>query len=136
MGDTNLYLLRFYNCKHVQNLILSLQGLNLTPTIDKPTRVHINNSYSLIDNIIVSNLEDNILSGNIISHLADHFSEFCFLSSPQKLYDHLSKKRLVRDYSNYSETSFLCDLSRIDLIGIVSTTSAVNKSFCLPFIIN
>ena len=32
MGDTNLNLLRFYNCKHVQNLILSLQSLNLTPT--------------------------------------------------------------------------------------------------------
>lgn len=43
MGDTNLNLLRFYNCKHVQNLILSLQSLNLTPTIHKPTRLHINN---------------------------------------------------------------------------------------------
>ena len=119
MGDTNLNLLRFHNCKYVQNLILSLQSLNLTPTIDKPTRVH-NNSYSLIDNIFVSNLEDNIISGNIISDLTDHFSQF---------YDHLSKKRLVRDYSNYSETSFLCDLSRIDLTGIVSRTSDVNKSF-------
>ena len=128
MGDTNLNLLRFHNCKYVQNLILSLQSLNLTPTIDKPTRVH-NNSYSLIDNIFVSNLEDNITSGNIISDLTDHFSQFCFLNSPQKLYDHLSKKRLVRDYSNYSETSFLCDLSRIDFIGIVSRTSDVNKSF-------
>ena len=128
MGDTNLNLLRFHNCKYVENLILSLQSLNLTPTIDKPTRVH-NNSYSLIDNIFVSNLDDNIISGNIISDLTDHFSQFCFLNSPQKLYDHLSKKRLVRDYSNYSETSFLCDLSRIDLIGIVSRTSDVNKSF-------
>ena len=95
MGDTNLNLLRFHSCKYVQNLILSLQSLNLTPTIDKPTRVH-NNSYSLIDNIFVSNLEDNIISGNIISDLTDHFSQFCFLNSPKKLYDHLSKKRLVR----------------------------------------
>ena len=126
MGDTKLNLLRFHNCKYVQNLILSLQSLNLTPTIDKPTRVH-NNSYSLIDNIFVRNLEDNIISGNIISDPTDHFSQFCFLNSPQKLYDHLSKKRLVCDYSNYSETSFLCDLSQIDLI--VSRTSDVNKSF-------
>ena len=91
------------------------------------TRVH-NNSYSLIDNIFVSNPEDNIISGNIISDLIDHFSQLCLLISPQKLYDHLSKKRLVRDYSNYSETSFLYDLSRTDLIGVVSRTSDVNKS--------
>ena len=123
-GKQIFLILRFHNCKYVQNLISSLQSLNLTPTIDKPTRVH--NSYSLIDNIFVSNLEDNIISGNIISDLTDHFSQFCFLNSPQKLYDHLRKKRLVRDYSNYSETSFLCDLSRIDLIGIVSRTSDVN----------
>ena len=104
MGDTNLNLLRFHNCKYAQNLILSLQSLNLTPTIDKSTRVY-NNSYSLIDNIFVSNLEDNIISGNIISDSTDHFLQFCFLDS-QKLCDHLSKKRLVCDYSNYSETRF------------------------------
>ena len=40
MGDTNLNLISFYNCKYVQNLILSLQNLNLTPT-----RVH-NNSIT------------------------------------------------------------------------------------------
>ena len=98
MGDTNLNLLCFHNCKYAQNLILTLQSLNVTPTIEKPTRVY-NNSYSLIDNIFVSNLEDNIISGNIVSDLTDHFSQFCFLSSPKKLFDHLSKKRLVRDYS-------------------------------------
>ena len=73
MGDTNLNLLRFYSCKHAQNFILSLQSFNLTPPINKPTRVH-NNSYSLIDNIFLSNIEDNITGGNIISDLTDHFS--------------------------------------------------------------
>ena len=108
--------------------MLSLPSLNLTPTIDKPTRVY-NNSYSLIDNIFVNSLEDNIISGNIISDRTDHLWQFCFLCAPQKLSNHLSKKRLVCGYSNYSETSFLCDLSQIDLIGAVSRTSDVNKSF-------
>ena len=36
---------------------------------------------------------------------------------------------MVREYSNYSETSFLRGFSRIDLIGIVSRSSDVNKSF-------
>ena len=50
------------------------------PTIDKPTRVH-SNFYSLIDNIFLSNLEDYLTSGNIISDLTDHLSQFCVLHS-------------------------------------------------------
>ena len=126
MGDTNLNLLRFDSCKYAQSFILSLQSLNLTPTIEKPTRVH-NNSYSLIDNIFVSNLEDNTTSGNIISDLTGHFSQFCFLNSPQKFFDHESKRKLVSDYSNYSEANFLSELSRTDLIGAVTRTTYVNK---------
>ena len=79
MGDFNINLLRFHDCKYAQNFILSLQSFNLTPTIDKPTRVH-HNSYSLIDNIFASNLEDTITSGNIFSDLTDHFSQFCILN--------------------------------------------------------
>ena len=130
MGDTNLNLLRFYSCKYAQNFILSLQSFNLTPTIDKPTRVH-NNSYSLIDNIVLSNIEDNIASGNIISDLTDHFSQFCYLLSTKNIYNHNCYRKLVRDYSNYSETNFLLDLSQIDLIEAVSKGSDVNKSFSL-----
>ena len=53
MGDFNINLLRFYNGKYAQNVMLSLQSFNLTPTIDKPwpTRVH-RNPYSLVDNIL------------------------------------------------------------------------------------
>ena len=47
MGDFNINLLRFHNCKYAHNFLLSLQSFNLTPTIDKPTRVH-HNSYSLL----------------------------------------------------------------------------------------
>ena len=68
MGDTNLNLLCFHSCKYAQSF-------NLMPTIDKPTRVH-HNSYSLIDNIFISNLEDYITRGNIISDLTDHKSVF------------------------------------------------------------
>ena len=87
--------------------------------------------HFLIDNIFVKNLEDNIISGNTISDLTDH--SVAILS--QKLSNNLSEKKLVRDYSNYSGTSFFCDLSQIDLIGASDVnktmpgTSDVNKSF-------
>ena len=129
MGDFNINLLRFHDCKYAQNFILSLQSFNnLTPTIDKPTRVH-HNSYSLIDNIFASNLEVTITSGNIISDLTDHFSQFCVLNSSNNLFDLQSTKMLLRDFSNYSEAKFLNELSQLDLTGAFSGLNDVNKSF-------
>ena len=75
MGDININPLRFESCNYAHNFLISLQSLNLTPTIDKPTRVY-NNSATLIDNIFVNKLDDHILSGNIISDISDHFSQF------------------------------------------------------------
>ena len=128
MGDFNINFLRFHDCKYAQNFILSLQSFTLTPTIDKPTRVH-HNSYSLIDNIFASNLEDTITSGNIISDLTDHFCQFCILNSSNNLFDLQSTKMLLRDFSNYSEAKFLNELSQLDLTGAVSGLNDVNKSF-------
>ena len=65
MGDFNINLLHFHGSTHAQNFILSLQNLNLTLAIDKPSRVH-KNSYSLIANIFINSLEYSICSGNIV----------------------------------------------------------------------
>ena len=105
-----------------------LAKLQLNPTIEKPTRVH-HNSYSLIDSIFASNLEDTITSGNITSGLTDHFSQFCLLNSSNHLFDLQRKKMLLSDFSNYSEAKFLNELSQLDLTGAVSGLNDVNKSF-------
>ena len=73
MSDSNLNLLHFNSCNYVQDFLLTLQSLNLTPTIDKPTRVY-RNSATLIDNIFTNKVEENIISGNLISDVSDHFS--------------------------------------------------------------
>ena len=44
MSDTNLNLLHFNSCNYVQDFLLILQRLNLTPTIDKATRVYRNSA--------------------------------------------------------------------------------------------
>ena len=46
------------------------------PSIDKPTREY-NNSAILIDNILINKIEDQIWSGNIVSDISDHYSQFC-----------------------------------------------------------
>ena len=55
---------------------MSLQSCYLIPTVDKPTRVR-STSATLIDNIFVNNPEMVLVSGNIISDISDHFSQFC-----------------------------------------------------------
>ena len=76
MTDANLNLLRYETCKYAQSFLHILQRLCFSPTIDKPTRVH-NASATLIDNLFVNNYDAHILSGNIVSDVSDHFSQFC-----------------------------------------------------------
>ena len=121
MGDFNINLLRSETCNHAQNFILSMQSFNLMPTIDKPTRVH-NDSATLIDNIFVSKLENNITSGNIVSDISDHYSQFFITHSKVKV--------KTRDYSKFSESNFINDLSRTGLNDVVDLSeNDINKSF-------
>ena len=111
MSDTYLNLLHFNSCNYVENFLLTLQSLNLTPTIDKPTRVH-RNSATLIDNIFTNKVEENIISGNLSSDVSDHFAQFCISQWP------LSKEKplrlLSRDFSNFTERNFINDLLLIN----------------------
>ena len=76
MGDFNVNLLHVESSRYAQEFLLSLQSFSFIPTIDKPTRVH-NSSATLIDNILTNKVDANITSGNIVSDISDHFSQFC-----------------------------------------------------------
>lgn len=129
MGDFNINLLRSETCNHAQNFILSMQSFSLMLTTDKPTRVH-NDSATLIDNIFVSKLEDNFTSGNIVSDISDHYSQFFITHSNVKAKTNLANKHLIRDYSKFSESNFVNDLSRTGLNHAVDfSENDINKSF-------
>ena len=125
MGDFNINLLRFDNCKYAQNFILSLQSFNLTPTIDKPTSVH-HNSYSLVDKIFASNLEDTITSGKIISDLTDHFSQFCILNPSNDLLDLRSKKCYSVTSLIIQRQNILNELSQLFLCFTINFSVSTN----------
>ena len=59
MGDFNINLLHAETSYYAQDFLLSLQSLSFIPTIDKPTLVDVE-----------------ITSGNIISDIRDHYSQF------------------------------------------------------------
>ena len=126
MGDFNINLLRCGTCKFAQDF-LSLQSFNLTPTIDKPTRVY-KNSAKLIDNIFSNNVDGSVLSGNIVSDISDHYSQFCITCSDIDVNNRESQTKLSRDYSNFSEVKFNNELSQLDLSSIISRTNDPNKA--------
>ena len=98
MTDANINLLHFNSSNYAQDFLLTLQSLNLAPCIDKPTRVH-RNSFSLIDNIFTNKVKENIFSGNLISDISDHFSQFCLTSS--LVVKETPDRPLTRDFSKF-----------------------------------
>ena len=86
LTDSNIDLLQINSCNYAHDFLLSLQSCSMLPTIDKP-RIY-RDSATLIDNIFVNNFNDLVLSGNVITDLSDHFSQFCITHST------LTKNRL------------------------------------------
>ena len=80
MGDFNIDLLKCETSQVSQDFLFSLGSCYLIPTVDKPTRLH-RTSATLIDNIFVNNPDKLLASGNIISDISDHFSQFCITTS-------------------------------------------------------
>lgn len=90
MGD--IALMKSGRCQFSHDYLSTLLSCYLIPTIDKPTRVH-SKSASLIDGIFVTNPEQVSVSGNIISDISDHFSQFCLLQSVE----HKKVTKAIRD---------------------------------------
>ena len=134
LGDFNINLLNFETCRYANDFLLSLQSYALTPVIDKPTRVH-SSSATLIDNILASQVDDldSVLSGNVVSDISDHFSQFCLLPAYKLQFSLTAICREYRDFSSFSDDSFLNDLEQIDWDSIGHSNRDINKSFSTFF---
>ena len=108
MGDFNIDLLKCETSQISHDFLTSLQSCYLIPTVDKPTRVH-RNSATLIDNIFLNNPDQILLSGNIISDISDHFSQFSIIKAARDKYRGYTTK--IRYFSNFSADQFNRELS-------------------------
>ena len=111
MGDFNINLLNAETCNFTKDFLLSLQSYSFIPTIDKPTRVN-SNSATLIDNIFVNQIGREITSGNIISDISDHYSQFCIIKSLKV--KELPQKIMYRKFSRDTEENIHSELSEIN----------------------
>ena len=119
MGDFNINLLNAETCNYTKDFLLALQSYSFIPTIDKPTRVY-NTSATLIDNIFVNKNYEKITSGNIISDISDHYSQFCFVESSCE--KNFPKRTMIRDFSRFSEEDFNTELAQVDWDSILART--------------
>ena len=127
MGDFNIDLLKCESSQISHDFLVSLRSCYLIPTVDKPTRVH-RTSATLIDNIFVNNPDKLLASGNMISDISDHFSQFCITTSAKDKLQQV-KNIKMRDYSRFSADQN-DELSEVDWNQIIANgTNCANKLF-------
>ena len=116
--DSNINLLKLANSNLAQSYlnIIHLNGfLQLTR---KATRIQ-NNSYSLIDHILVKNEPENLLSGTIVSDLSDHFINFISLGNSNN-FTPLCNHRYERVFSQQNKSNFLNTLNNMSWRNVLS----------------
>ena len=100
MGDFNVNLLN-YNVHNPTNDILdSMLSNHLLPYILHPTRVT-DHSATMINNIFSNNTVFESVSGNIMTHISDHFLQFTILNKININYKNCSYAK--RDFSKFNE---------------------------------
>ena len=110
-GDFNFDLLKIdtdYFTQHFFNLLCSY---GLLPLILQPTRVT-ESSATIIDNIFSNNIQDDIISGNLLLTFSEHFSQFITVIRAGEKFKKFKKLNVyLRDYSKFSNESFREDVS-------------------------
>ena len=102
-GDFNFDLLKIDTDHFTQHFLNLLCSYGLLPHILQPTRVT-ESSATIIDNIFSNNIQDDIISGNLLLTLSEHFSQF--ISVTREKIDFKHQNVYIRDYSKFSNESF------------------------------
>ena len=93
----------------VGDMVQLFHHLGYLPYIIHPTRITENTS-TVIDNIYSNNLEDEIISGNILIQFADHLAHF--LSINRNIHRIIPGDVYRRDFTNFNDLAFKDDISR------------------------
>ena len=80
MGDFNISILNCEYDKDTSEFIDLMYASSFYPTINTPTRI-ISTSKTLIDNIFYNCFTKDVMSGNIITSISDHLTQFLIFSN-------------------------------------------------------
>ena len=113
MCDFNVNLLDFSSHTQTSDFVNNFFSHSLLPCIHHPTRVS-EHRASIIDNIYTNATNANIVSGNILMQITDHFPLFMILKNTHVSHNNSGSFRY--DYSRFKEDKFLDDFHQIDLV--------------------
>ena len=104
MGDFNVNLLNYHTHNYTNEFMNNMISHYLLPHILHPTRVT-DHSATVIDNIFSNNTSHETVSGNIMTHISDHFPQFIILNKTNIDYKRCSFSK--RDFSKFDEQKFV-----------------------------
>lgn len=126
MGDFNLNLLNYESHTETNEFFNTMNSYFLLPYILQPTRIT-DRSTTLIDNIYANTFTHNAISGNIITHIADHLPQFLIIEDIKINYKLLNYYKF--DYSNFNKNNFVNNFSSIDWSKLSDDSLNTNDKF-------
>ena len=128
MGDFNVSLLNYDLHGHTNDFINTIISHYLLPHILHPTRV-IDHSATIIDNIFSNSTVHESVSGNIMTHISDHFPQFIILNKTNMYYKSCSYAK--RDFSNFDNQKFVDGFEKQDMGFLENNNLSMNSKFDL-----
>ena len=128
LGDFNIDLLKTSN--HVESDTFFNNNLSycLRPLITRPTRITAH-SKTLIDNIFTNNIEDDIVSGNLVCTISDHLPQFAVVKN-LNVNDTIpkNKTKTFKNYKKFNLQNFITDFMKINW-DVVYENEVTNDKF-------
>ena len=84
---------------------------------------------TVIDNIFSNNTVHESVSGNIMTHISDHFPQFIILNKIN--IDYKSCSYAKRNFSNFDEQNFIDGFKKQDMSFLENTNLSMNSKFDL-----
>ena len=126
MGDFNVNLLDFAYHTPTSDFVNNFFSHSLLSCIHHPTRVS-EHRASIIDNIYTNAINANIVTGNLLMQITDHFPQFMILKNTHV--SHNKSESLKYDYSKFVEDAFLEDFNQIDFNYLENSDLDINSKF-------
>ena len=128
MDDFNIDLLKYDHNTDSASFLDSLYTNFLLPYISTPSQVT-THSRTLIGNIFSNNIEDGLISGNIISTISDHYAQFLLMKN-MKIKQKETTDIYSHDFKIFNEAQFESELCNIDWKSVLEINKKdVNFSF-------
>ena len=126
LGDFNVNLLNYNSHTSTTNFVNFLFSKQFLPYIVHPSRVS-ENSSNLIDNIFSNISYNETVSGNILTHITDHFPQFLIIKHAGISHKNLSYYQ--HDFSKFNEGNLLNDFVNLDLAFLNDSGLDINAKF-------